>query len=307
MEEEKIQIWRPKDCIEKMTYDLLNGKIKGSTTHNESMDQCWKWRKKEANIWTGYANEGKSLLVKQAATIKVLEDDWVFAFSSPEDFPPDEFFDDIIHTISGMSTDKDHPNCCPPDLYNHCYELIKDNFIFVYIKPPNNTVKGVLAEFKKLMDEEDIDGCFIDPILKFAWPKDFPDNYERYASYVGSLSVDFCRETDTSLHIIMHQVTPIFEKVKTEEGEKNRYAEPSMYRVKGGGSWADGFDNVLSVWRPAYAYDKFDTQVQFSSQKIKKQKLVGIPQRLPMRFNRKTNRYTTEDGKDLFNFEKFLP
>ena len=42
-----------------------------------------------------------------------------------------------------------------------------------------------------------------------------------------------------------------------------------MYRIKGGGSWSDGFDNVLSVWRPNYAKDKIDSEVQFASQKIK--------------------------------------
>lgn len=305
---DNVSIIRPDDVYDKMKYDLEHGKIKGSTTHNKDLDQCWTWRKKEANIWTGYANEGKSLFVKQAALIKALEDNWKFAFSSPEDFPADEFYDDMIHTIAGMSTDKDHPNFIPDALYERCYDLIRNNFIFVYIKPPDNTIKGVLEEFRKLCENEDVDGCIIDPVLKFAWPKTFPDNYERYAAYVGSLAVDFCRETNTSLHTVMHQVTPQFESFgKKEDGEeKKRYTEPSMYRVKGGGSWADGFDNVLSIWRPNYAFDKFSTDVQFSSQKIKKQKLVGIPQRMPLQFDRKTNRYLDDRGNDLFDFEKFI-
>lgn len=78
-----------------------------------------------------------------------------------------------------------------------------------------------------------------------------------------------------------------------------------MYSIKGGGTWSDGTDNILSIWRPFYAKDKLSTEVVFASQKIKKQKLVGIPQEFPMRFDRRTNRFI--DGKtneDLFNFDK---
>lgn len=304
---EKVNIYRPDDCYDKMKYYLENGKIKGSTTYNYDIDQCWKWRKKESNIWTGYANEGKSLMLKQFCLIKALKDNWKFVFSSPEDFPADEFFDDMIHTISGITTDKDYPNVISDQLYDKVYDLIRNNFIFIYLKPPGNTIKGTLEEFKKLCKSEQVDACIIDPLLKFAWPKDFPDNYERYASYVGSLFVDFCRETNTSAHLVMHQVTPLFDNVKINGEDKKKYAEPSMYRIKGGGSWSDGFDNVLSVWRPNYAYDKFDTEVQFASQKIKKQKLVGIPQRVKMKFDRKTNRYTDYmTNKPLFDFDIFL-
>jgi len=45
--------------------------------------------------------------------------------------------------------------------------------------------------------------------------------------------------------------------------------------------------------------------VQFSSQKIKKQKLTGIPQRFQMAFDRKSNRYIQYGGSlPIFNFDK---
>jgi twinkle protein len=303
----KVSIYKPDDCYDIMKYQLANGKVKGSTTYNEELNQAWTWRLKESNIWTGYANEGKSQFLKQLCLKKALEENKKIVFSSPEDFPPEEFFDDMIHTIAGVTTDKDYPHVIGESLYDKMYDFIRDLFIFVYVKPPHNTVKGVLEEFRAICANEDVFACVLDPILKFAWPKNFPDNYERYASYVGSLSVDFCRETNTSFHVVMHQVTPTFDAVKYQGEDKKKYSEPSMYRVKGGGSWADGFDNVLSIWRPNYAFDKFDTEVQFASQKIKKQKLVGVPQRLSLRFDRKTNRYRDfNDSRDLFDFDKFL-
>jgi twinkle protein len=297
-------IFKANDVYDTMLNGLKNGKIKGTTTYNTQIDQCWTWKQQEANIWTGYANEGKSLWLKQLCLIKALKENKKFIFCSPEDFPPDEFYDDFIHTLTGVTTDKFYTErVVSEELYEKAYNMIKDLFIFLYIEPPHNTIRSVLEEFRRICkSEKDIFGCVIDPLLKFARPKEMADSRDDiYASYIGSICVDFARQTNTSFHLVMHQVTPILEK------DTRKYPEPSMYRVKGGGSYADGFDNVLAVWRPNYASDKLDSEVQFSSQKIKKQKLVGIPQRLQMRFDRKSNRYKTFDtNQDIFDFNSIF-
>lgn len=293
-------IFKAEDVYTTMLSGLKNGKVKGSTTYNTNLDQCWTWRKQEANIWTGYANEGKSLFLKQLCLIKALKENWKFAFCSPEDFPPDEFYDDLIHTLTGRTTDRDYgqERVVSEELYEKAYKMIKDKFIFLYIEPPHNSIRSVLEEFKRMAKSEKIDGFVIDPLLKFARPKEMADSRDDiYAAYIGSICVDFARQTNSSFHLVMHQVTP------QQDSDTKKYPEPSMYRIKGGGSWSDGFDNILSVWRPNYASDKLDSEVQFSSQKIKKQKLVGIPQRIQMSFDRKSNRYKNfSTNEDLFPF-----
>lgn len=241
-----------------------------------------------------------SLFIKQLCMAKALGSGWKFAFCSPEDYPPAEFFDDMIHTLAGMPTDRDRKNRVPRDVYHKIADRIKDYFYFVYIDPPDNTIESVLGKFKKLLEEGvEIDAFIIDPLLKFARPKGFSEKDDVYAAYVGSMMVDFARKTRTSTHLVMHQVTP--------RRENGKYPEPSMYSMKGGGSWADGCDNVLTVWRPNYATDKTDDEVEIHSQKIKKQKLVGIPQRMKIRFNRVTNRYVEYGtGTPLFDFENLL-
>lgn len=303
IDDKNTYLFKPEDCLESMLNDLKKGKVRGTTTYNTELDKCWTWRRQEANIWTGYSNEGKSLFLKQLCLIKAIEEDRKFIFCSPEDFPAEEFYDDMIHTLAGQTTDLYYglDRVISEELYKQCFELIKNNFYFLYIEPPHNTIKGVLEEFKKICKQEEIYGCIIDPLLKFARPKDFPERDDQYAAYVGSICVDFARQTNTSFHLVMHQTTPTFDP------ETKKYQEPSMYRIKGGGSWSDGFDNILSVWRPNYAKDKMDSEVQFSSQKIKKQKLCGIPQKFQMSFDRKTNRYCYyNDNKPIFNFDKFI-
>lgn len=301
-DDKNTYLFKPEDCLEDMLKDLKQGKVRGTTTYNSKLDECWTWRQQEANIWTGYSNEGKSLFLKQLCLIKAIEEKKKFIFCSPEDFPAPEFFDDCIHTLAGQTTDIYYgkERVISEEFYKECYNLIKDLFLFLYIEPPHNTIKGVLEEFKKLCKQEEIFGCIIDPLLKFARPKDFPEKDDQYAAYVGSICVDFARQTNTSFHLVMHQTTPVMT-------EDKKYPEPSMYRIKGGGSWSDGFDNVLSVWRPQYAKDKIDSEVQFASQKIKKQKLCGIPQRFQMAFDRKSNRYIQYGGNQpIFNFDKHL-
>lgn len=302
--DENVCIYTPETVYPLMLQGLREGKVKGTTTYNKEIDLCWTWRKKEANIWTGMANEGKTAFLKQLCLIKSLKEGWRFIVCCPEDFPAEEYFDDMIHTLIGKTTDRDlgTERVCTEEQYEKAYKLIKDNFIFLYIKSPNNTIPKVLEEFEKICNEMQIDGVIMDPLMKFSRPKEMSDmRDDLYASYISSLCMDFCRRTNTSLHLVIHQVTPQLD-VNTK-----KYPEPSMYRIKSGGSWADGFDNVLSVWRPNYATDKFDTEVQFSSQKIKKQKLVGIPQRVTIGFERKSNRYTLDKSSTpLFPFDEFM-
>lgn len=299
-EEDFVQILTMSDCIDDMRHDLEQGKEKGTSTYIHGLDDAWTWRMSEFNIWTGYANEGKSLFLRFLSLIKAVMEGWKFAFYAPEDFPAKEFFDDIIHTASGYSTDKDNSNFINRKLYDQMYERLKDSFYFVYIRPPKNNLVNVLKAFIPLVQEKGVKVCVIDPIIKVARPKEYMNADDKYAAYVTTLATDFSRQFNVSLHLVMHQLTPRFQ-------ENGLYPKPSMYYVKGGGTYADGTDNINSVWRPTYATDKLDDHVKFTSHKIKKQKLVGLPQDVDFRFDRKTNRYVNfQTKRDIFDFDEQL-
>lgn len=295
-------IYTVDDCAEEMLWDFDNGKERGSTTHIPVIDQCWTWRKGEFNIWTGYHGEGKSLFIRFLSLIKSMMDGWKFLFCAPEDFPAKEFYDDLLHTLVGITTDKNNPNQMPRGMYQYAMEMIKQRIIFIYIKPPGNTVKVTLDEFQEAIDTYDgFDVCVIDPLIKFARPKDHSERDDLYAGYITSICTDFCRSNNISLHLVMHQLTP---RVLDNSGY---YAKPSAYNIKGGGTWGDGTDNILTVWRPEYAKDKKSDRVIFASNKIKKQKLVGLPQEQEMKFDRRTNRYVDSvNGRDLFDFDQLF-
>jgi twinkle protein len=298
--EEFVEIFTMETEIDDMLYDLKHGKEKGTTTYIAGLDNAWTWRMNEFNIWTGYSNEGKSLFIRFLCLIKAIMEGWKFAFYAPEDYPAKEFFDDLIHTAAGYSTDKDNSNFIGESTYNEMYRRLKESIYFVYIRPPKNTLVNVMKSFIPLIEEKGIKGCIMDPIIKMSRPKEYMNADDKYAAYVTTLCTDFSRKFNISLNLVMHQLTPRLQ-------ENGLYPKPTMYNIKGGGTWTDGTDNINSIWRPTYARDKADDEVIFTSHKIKKQKLVGIPQDVKFRFNRKSNRYVSfETKKDVFEFDQHL-
>lgn len=300
-DDDEKTIYTMDDCEEEMLYQLTNGRDKGTTTYIDKLDKAWTWRLQEFNMWTGYANEGKSLFLRFLSLIKSIEEkDWNNAFYAPEDYPASDFFDELIHTASGYSTDKENPNFIGKELYKEMIRLLRSKFFFVYHKPPKNGLLTILKSFVPLIKEKGVKNCIVDPLLKVKRPRAYVGNDAQWAAYVTTVCTDFSREYKVSLHIVAHQLTPRLQ-------ENMLYPKPTMYNIKGGGNFADGTDNILSIQRPLYAQDKIDDEVVFTSQKIKKQKLVGIPQEVKFRFDRKTNRYVDfNTGDSLYDFDDKL-
>lgn len=295
-----VKIIQIKDVEEKMVQNLVSGEERGSTTYFKEFDNAWTWRPKEVNIWSGYANEGKGTFLRQLMMMKYLAEGKTFAMCLPEDMPAEIFYDDLVHTLSGKSTDKSRYGAITPEEHKLCRDRLNDGFRLIHIKAPNNTIPNVLTEVTKLKDKGiEIFGVMCDPLLKFTRPKEAPERDDLHAAYMMSLTTDWTVETDVSTHFVLHQLTP-------KKDSNGLYEKPSMYQIKGGGSWSDGVDNVLYVHRPNYAKDKLDPSVNIGSLKIKRQKLVGIPQDVTdIVFDRKSNRFIYTNGKSVFDFDKY--
>ena len=288
-----------------MLDSFRKGKESGSKTYVRDIDnlkvngqsnKLWSWKQGEFNIWTGYNNEGKSQFLIYLCVLKALKEGWKFAFFTPENYPPDEFFDDIIHTITGKSTDRHYKNFdLSEQEYLSAFEKVKDHFFFVYPEKdrmPDFRIEVIENVFEYLAWEKNVKAVIVDPYIKIRHEM-YPGEPEHlYASRFMMDRINFTRKNNVSYHLVMHQTTPRKEK-------DGNYPPPSLYQIKGGGTFADSTDNSISVWRPNRATDPNDTTVMIRSDKIKKQKLVGIPHEIYLDFNRKRNRYTSKDGFDF--------
>ena len=83
--------------------------------------------------------------------------------------------------------------------------------------------------------------------------------------------------------------------------------KPNMYRdIEGGQMWSKKADNILFYYRPNFAINIKDPLCIVGSQKIKKQKLVGIPGDVEYTFDRALNRYIDRSGIDDFNGKRVV-
>lgn len=289
-----------------MLKNFRKGKEAGSKTYVRDIDyitsggmqnKMWSWKAGEFNLWTGYNNEGKSQFLIFLCVLKAINEGWKFAFFSPENYPPDEFFDDIIHTILGKSTDRAYKNFdVNEEEYLRAFDMVKDNFYFVYPEKdgvPDFRIEQIESVFEYLVWEKDVKAVIVDPYIKIRHEMSAGEPEHLYASRFMMDRINFTRKNNVSYHLVMHQTTPRKEK-------DGNYPPPSLYQIKGGGTFADSTDNSISVWRPNRATDPNDTTVIIKTDKIKKQKLVGIPYEITIDFNRKRNRYTGKDGFDYF-------
>jgi len=288
------------DVKDSMINGYRNGQNRGETTGIPEIDKAWTWRNGEVNLWTGYQNEGKSLLLNQLCLIKAIISGTKVAVFSPENFPLDDFYNDLIETYIGKSCDPYYSNnYMTEDEYMEGMNFIKDYFFVIY--PENDfKIQTIFDKAKYLVKKKGIRTLIIDPYNTI---EHLMNNGEREDLYISRFMTQLKRfsvENEVSVNLVAHQLT-----AKKNEKDDGRYFRPELNNIKGGGTFADKADNVMYVWRPNRALDFKDNDVVFGSQKIKKQKLVGIPQNVDcITFNIREQRYYFNDVSPFTYFDK---
>jgi twinkle protein len=272
------------DVCDEIFADFKNGQNRGTTTYYYKFDNHFTWRNGEVTIWTGYNNEGKSTFLRQLQLIKSVHEDCKWGMFAPEDYPSKDFYADLIHTYVGKSVDKCYTNCMNDSELIQGMESIKDWFYLVD-PPKDRSIESIFELMKYLVTRKGINGITIDPYNQIEHAMKIGEREDLYISRFMSQLKKFAVNNDIIVNLVAHQVTPDFGR-----GEK-QYPKPNIYRIKGGGTFADKADNVISVWRPNRFTNRDDPSVLIESQKIKKQRLVGVPGELTFDFDRASNRY----------------
>lgn len=276
------------DYRESMIDGFLNGKKMGVTTHFPYIDECFKFLAGDFTCMTGIPSHGKGQMTRQLAVVKSVIDGWKWAFYAPEDFPADDFWDDIIFTYIGKTTDPG-PDQMSLEDYKRGMDFARQHFFLVYPEPNENgetelpTNKWINEKFRFLKLKYGVNAFVKDP-----WNKIFHNvkSGQREDQYLqGELSREkfFCQNFDASLYIA--------HPTKMSKNKEGAYERPHLYDIYGGSQWYNMVDNGLSTHRPNIHENANDKVVEFRSIKIKKQKRVAKPGYTNLWFNTKTNRY----------------
>lgn len=270
--------------------DMLNsfhsGKARGETTHFDILDQRFRWKRGELTLMHGIMNQGKSTMLMQLCLLKSVKDGYKWAFFSPEQDPPSDFYDDIVHMYIGKSTQPYFNDQMTEAEYIHGMNFVKDHFFYIYPEDDSPTPEYINTRFESVIRKHKIDGCVIDPynqldndIRKAGGREDL------YLSSFLSKQKRFAQHHEIFMVIVAHP------KGTVKRNDRGDFEVPDVYDLAGGAMWANKCDNVLCTWRPYHRSDPDSKVVNFISHKIKKQRQCGTPGVADITFSRATMRY----------------
>jgi len=280
---------------DKIIYSFHNGTSRGETTHFPQLDEHFRWKRGEITLFHGIGNHGKSAFLYQMCLAKSLKDGYKWGIFSPENMPEEEFYKDLIHSFIGKSTEKYHDNQMSFEELERGMDFVKDHFFLIYPQNDSPTPDYMNNRFRELIIKHNIDGCITDPFNQLDNDMSkYNGMVDQYLSKYLTTVKRFAVTHDVFFPIIAH---PRGGLTKT----KQDYDCPNVYDLSGGAMWNNKADNIIAIHRPFYTSDKGNTMVQFVSQKIKKQKLNGLPGTVDMRYDRFTSRFEQIDGYSPFN------
>jgi hypothetical protein len=265
------------------------GKAKGETTYYPTFDNHWSWRRKEVTFLGGIGNMGKTIQLNNLCLLRAMYNDWKFAIFSPEQDPPDDFYNDLIHTYVGKSTEPYHHNQMTEEEYKNAMVFVKNHFYYIYPETESPKPEYINDCFAHAIKKHNVDVCIVDPFnqLDNDWRK-----YGRDDLYISEFLSNCKRfsQTHNIAYMIVGHPKGNLQKIS------GNYEIPNVYDYSGGAMWNNKCDNILCYHRPYAITDPESTECVFVSQKIKKRKLTGIPGASIMNFDVYTNRFTDENG-----------
>jgi len=279
-----------KDVYDNLEERLRKGIVKGETTHFPILDNHFRWRRGEVSVIHGYGNHGKSVMALQLMLMKSVFCGYKWAIFNPENSPADFFYQDIAEMYAGKPFDTTHPNCCTDEEREKAKEFINEHFYYVYPKDDSPTPDYILKRFVEIMIKHKVDGVMVDPFNQLAHDRGRGRD-DHYLEIFLNKTKRFAQNQDIFFIICAHPNKP------EKSGTARIFDEPSVYDLAGGAMWNNKLDNILCYHRPNFFVDPKDSWCTYSSQKIKKQKLNGIPGKVNFVFDRFKSRFFELDAE----------
>ena len=259
-----------------------NGKKKGLTTGYRILDNHYKLRTSELDVWTGVPGSGKTMMAMQIMLNASVLYGWKWGVFSPENYPVGDLFDVLAEMYIGNTSDMDKDNRMTEYEYETAINFLNEHFYAIY--PEDDfSLDNVLSKFKHLVMRYGIKGCLLDPFNQL--DHEFKGKDE--TTYIGECLTKirrFEQVNDLKFIIIAHP------RKMDKDDTGLHYKMPTAYDISGSQNWFNKADNVVCIHRNN-PQDTFDTSVRVNIQKVKFQKLVGIPGEQLLKFDRRSNRY----------------
>ena len=285
------------DIADEMIDTFLNGRQTGTTTYFQTLDRHWTWKKGEITLMHGLGNDGKSTMITQLMLIKSVKEGTKWAIFSPEQYPPIDYYDDLIQTYIGKSTDRRYLNCMSVEEYKRGMEFVKEYFFYIFPETESPTPEYINTRFEECIVKHGVEGCLTDPYNQL---ENDIAKYKRDDLYISQF---LTKKKRFVLLNNIYDLTVAHPNGSVQKDNNGEYNVPDYYDLAGGAMWANKMDNILCTHRPFRKRDPKNPTVTFYSQKIKKQKLVGKLGFIDLTYSFIDGRYYENiDGKDVSPF-----
>ena len=269
-----------------MWHTFEMGLDKGESTYFKELDEHFRLKRGELTLFHGITNHGKSTFVMQMCLLKSVRDGYRWVFFSPEQHPPEDFFNDLVHMYIGKTTVPGNFQMSREE-YTEGMSFINEHFVLINAHDDSPTPDFIITRFAMAIDEYKVDGCIIDPYNQMVNDiiKNSGGREDQYLSSFLSKYKRFAQTRNIFMLVITHP------KGDIKKDKDGNYEIPDIYNLSGGAMWSNKCDNVVCVYRPYWNTDRDNASVWVESQKIKKQRLCGRPGKTVMVFDWKTLRY----------------
>jgi len=253
------------------------------TTRFDEMDDYFRWKKGDITLCTGYGNHGKSFFMLQMMLTKSIWDGWKWAIFSPENYPPNDFYDDMVEMYAGKWLQK-----MTVDEYTEACKFISDHIYYVY--PENeHDINSIHEKFRYLILKKGIDGVMIDPFNQLDKTQKAYERDDQYLSWVLKDIKRFALLNNIVYAIIAHPKNPTYNQDRS-------LPVPDSYDLHGGSMWANKADQILAYYRPRFHEDKNSPEVDVYVQKLKRKRTGGKLGFFSLQLDWLQKRYKTSNG-----------
>lgn len=258
-------ILRLRDRLPEMLDSFRTGKPIGETTWFGEFDDFFRWKKGQSNLWTGYANMGKSTLLNQLALTKSIMDGWKWAIFSPENYPADDFYDDLIEMYAGQHVSGTYNNRMSEEKYLEAATFIDEHIFFIYPDESHN-IETLQEKFRHMILEHGIDGVIIDPYNQIE--KIGAITTEQEVAEFMKVVNKFAKFHNIVYNVVIHPKNLTLPK----EGD---FKAADMQNLSGGAMWGNMAFDIISAHRPQWFINRLDPTVEVVTQKIKRKRTGG--------------------------------
>jgi hypothetical protein len=214
----------------------------------------------------------------QLMIMKSMYDGWKWAIFSPENFPANDFYNDMIEMYVGKwighMTEQEYSDAC---------DFLNDHIFYVY--PDNeHDIVSIHEKFRYLVLKCGVDGVVLDPFNQL---DHLQKNFEREDMYLSRILKDikrFALSNGINYNIVAHPKTPKY-------NEDRSLPVVDMYDIAGGAMWGNKVDQIISYYRPNFHLDKNDPNVDIHIQKLKRKRTGGKLGFFSAMLNWQTKRY----------------